>query len=186
MKLALYLPRCLQRINLPFLEYKDKKLESLLQMSRRLSMRMETLASASANWMRLYGVCLGACPAPWRFAGGLTGGDKWRPVNKKKASAFLSTQEPNYLASGNIKQKLMSTTKVVKEIEKLQGTEDAPLVASGKLRSADNERVLNQIDQRRINLAEVAYLDLELATKVVKELEISFCLICPQLRRVDC
>ena len=41
MKLALYLPRCLQRINLPFLEYKDKKLESLLQMSRRLSMRME-------------------------------------------------------------------------------------------------------------------------------------------------
>ena len=65
---------------------------------------------------------------PWRFAGGLTGGDKWRPVNKEKASAFLSTQEPNYLAGGNIKQKLMSTTKVVKEIEKLQGTEDAPLV----------------------------------------------------------
>ncbi|WP_308555476.1 hypothetical protein [uncultured Porphyromonas sp.] len=80
----------------------------------------------------------------------------------------------------------MPTTKVVKEIEKLQGTEDAPLVASGKLRSVDKERVLNQIDQRRINLAEVAYLDLELATKVVKELEISFCLICPQLRRVDC
>ena len=40
-----------------------------------------------------------------------------------------------------------------------------------KLRSVDNERVLNQIDQRRINLADVAYLDLELATKVVKELE---------------
>ena len=55
-----------------------------------------------------------------------------------------------------------------------------------KLISVDKERVLNQIDQRRINLAEVAYLDLELATKVVKELEISFCLICPQLRRVDC
>ena len=34
----------------------------------------------------------------------------------------------------------MSTTKVVKEIEKLRGTEDAPLVASGKLRSADNEK----------------------------------------------
>ncbi len=34
MKLALYLPRCLQRINLPFLEYKDKKLVSLLQMSK--------------------------------------------------------------------------------------------------------------------------------------------------------
>ena len=65
----------------------------------------------------------------------------------------------------------MSTTKVVKEIEKLQGTEDAPLVASGKLRRVDNERVLNQIDQRRINLAEVAYLDLELATKLVKEIE---------------
>ncbi len=62
------------------------------------------------------------------FQGGITGGDKWRPVNKEKASAFLSTQEPNYLASGNIKQKLMSTTKVVKKIEKLQGTEDAPLV----------------------------------------------------------
>ena len=40
-----------------------------------------------------------------------------------------------------------------------------------KLRSADNERVLNQIDQRRINLTEVAYLDLELATKIVKEIE---------------
>ena len=36
---------------------------------------------------------------------------------KEKASAFLSTQEPNYLASGNNKLKLMSTTKVVKEIE---------------------------------------------------------------------
>lgn len=58
--------------------------------------------------------------------------DKWRPVNKEKASAFLSTQEPNYLAGGNVKQKLMSTT------------------------------------------------------KVVKELEISSCLICPQLRRVHC
>ena len=65
----------------------------------------------------------------------------------------------------------MSTTKVVKEIEKLQGTEDAPLVASGKLRSVDKERVLNQIDQRRTNFAEVAYLDLELTTKIVKELE---------------
>ena len=42
----------------------------------------------------------------------------------------------------------MSTTKVVKEIEKLRGMEDAPLVASGKLRSTDKERVLNQIDQR--------------------------------------
>ena len=101
-------------------------------------------------------------------------------MNKEKASAFLSTQEPSYLAGGNIKQKLMSTTKVVKEIEKLQGTEDAPLVASGKLRSTDKERVLNQIDQRRINLAEVAYLDLELATKIVKELEIGSWLICPQ------
>ena len=80
----------------------------------------------------------------------------------------------------------MPTTKVVKEIEKLQGTEDAPLVASGKLRSADNERVLNQIDQRRTNFAEVAYLDLELATKVVKEIEIGSWLICPQLRRTDC
>ena len=40
-----------------------------------------------------------------------------------------------------------------------------------KLRSVDKERVLNQIDQRRINLAEVAYLDLELATKIVKEIE---------------
>ena len=40
-----------------------------------------------------------------------------------------------------------------------------------KLRSADKERVLNQIDQRRINLAEVAYLDLELTGKVVKEIE---------------
>ena len=55
-----------------------------------------------------------------------------------------------------------------------------------KLRSVDKERVLNQIDQRRTNFAEVAYLDLELATKVVKELEISFCLICSQLRRADC
>ena len=43
--------------------------------------------------------------------------DKWRSVYKEKASAFLSTQEPNYLAGGNIKQKLMSTTKVVKAIE---------------------------------------------------------------------
>ncbi len=77
----------------------------------------------------------------------------------------------------------MPTTKVVKEIEKLQGTEDAPLVASGKLRSVDKERVLNQIDQRRINLADVAYLDLELATKIVKEIEIGSWLIYPQLRR---
>ena len=75
----------------------------------------------------------------------------------------------------------MSTTKVVKEIEKLQGTEDAPLVASGKLRSVDKERVLNQIDQRRTNFAEVVYLDLELATKVVKEIEIDSWFICPQL-----
>ena len=73
----------------------------------------------------------------------------------------------------------MPTTKVVKEIEKLQGTEDAPLVASGKLRSVDKERVLNQIDQRRINLADVAYLDLELATKIVKEIEIGSWLIYP-------
>ena len=73
----------------------------------------------------------------------------------------------------------MPTTKVVKEIEKLQGTEDAPLVASGKLRSADNERVLNQIDQRRINLADVAYLDLELTAKIVKEIEIGSWFICP-------
>ena len=55
-----------------------------------------------------------------------------------------------------------------------------------KLISVDKERVLNQIDQRRINLAEVAYLDLELATKVVKEIEIGYWFICPQLRRVDC
>ena len=75
----------------------------------------------------------------------------------------------------------MSTTKVVKETEKLQGTEDAPLVASGKLRSVDKERVLNQIDQRRTNFAEVVYLDLELATKVVKEIEIDSWFICPQL-----
>ena len=40
-----------------------------------------------------------------------------------------------------------------------------------KLRGTDNERVLNQIDQRRTNFAEVAYLDLELATKIVKEIE---------------
>ena len=56
----------------------------------------------------------------------------------------------------------------------------------GKLRSVDKERVLSQIDQRRINLADVVYLDLELATKIVKEIEISSCLICPQLRRADC
>ena len=56
----------------------------------------------------------------------------------------------------------------------------------GKLRSVDKERVLSQIDQRRTNFAEVAYLDLELATKIVKEIEISSCLICPQLRRVHC
>lgn len=43
--------------------------------------------------------------------------------------------------------------------------------SGGKLRSADNERVLNQIAQRRINLADVDYLDLELATKVIKEIE---------------
>ena len=55
-----------------------------------------------------------------------------------------------------------------------------------KLRSADKERVLNQIYQRRINLAEVAYLDLELATKIVKEIEIGSWFICPQLRRADC
>ena len=59
-------------------------------------------------------------------------------------------------------------------------------MASGKLRSVDKERVLNQIDQRRINLAEVAYLDLELATKVVKEIEIGSWFICPQLCRADC
>ena len=40
-----------------------------------------------------------------------------------------------------------------------------------KLRGTDKERVLNQIDQRRINLAEVAYLDLELTAKIVKEIE---------------
>ena len=80
----------------------------------------------------------------------------------------------------------MSTTKVVKEIEKLQGTEDAPLVASGKLRSVDKERVLSQIDQRRTNFAEVAYLDLELTAKIVKEIEIGSWFICPQLRRADC
>ena len=40
-----------------------------------------------------------------------------------------------------------------------------------KLRSVDKERVLNQIDQRRTNFADVAYLDLELTTKIVKELE---------------
>ena len=40
-----------------------------------------------------------------------------------------------------------------------------------KLRGTDNERVLNQIDQRRTNFAEVAYLDLELTTKIVKEIE---------------
>ena len=56
-------------------------------------------------------------------------------------------------------------------------------MASGKLRSVDKERVLNQIDQRRINLADVAYLDLELATKIVKEIEIGSWLIYPQLRR---
>ena len=132
MKLALYLPRCLQRINLPFPEYKDKKPVSLLQMSRRLSMRMEVLAYVSANRRRLCGVWLGVCPASSWFAGEITGGNQWRPVYKEKASAFLSTQEPNYLAGGNNKQKLMSTT------------------------------------------------------KIVKELEISSCLICPQLRRVHC
>ena len=56
----------------------------------------------------------------------------------------------------------------------------------GKLRSVDKERVLSQIDQRRTNFAEVAYLDLELTAKIVKEIEISSCLICPQLRRVHC
>ena len=142
MKLALYLPRCLQRINLPFLEYKDKKLVSLLQMSKVSKVvdengdPSECICELEATlWSLTWSMS-----TPWRFAGGLTGGDKWRPVNKEKASAFLSTQEPNYLAGGNIKQKLMSTTKVVKEIEKLRGTEDAPLVASGKLRSADNEK----------------------------------------------
>ena len=55
-----------------------------------------------------------------------------------------------------------------------------------KLRSADNERVLNQIDQRRTNFAEVPYLDLELTAKIVKEIEIGSWFICPQLRRVDC
>ncbi|MDO5035841.1 MAG: hypothetical protein Q4D93_02650 [Porphyromonas sp.] len=35
----------------------------------------------------------------------------------------------------------------------------------------DKEKVLNQINQRRINLAEVEYLDLGLATKVVKEFD---------------
>ena len=40
-----------------------------------------------------------------------------------------------------------------------------------KLRIVDKERVLSQIDQRRINLADVTYLDLELATKIAKELE---------------
>ena len=59
-------------------------------------------------------------------------------------------------------------------------------MASGKLRSVDKERVLNQIDQRRINLADVAYLDLELTAKIVKEIEIGYWFICPQLRRVDC
>ena len=49
------------------------------------------------------------------FQGEITGGDKWRPVNKEKASAFLSTQEPNYLASGNIKQKLMRLLHVLSE-----------------------------------------------------------------------
>ena len=34
MKLALYLSRCLQRVNLPFPKYKDKMLVSLLQMSK--------------------------------------------------------------------------------------------------------------------------------------------------------
>ena len=41
----------------------------------------------------------------------------------------------------------------------------------GKLRSVDKERVLSQIDQRRTNFADVVYLDLELATKIVKEIE---------------
>ena len=50
-----------------------------------------------------------------------------------------------------------------------------------KLRSVDKERVLSQIDQRRTNFAEVAYLDLELATKIVKEIEIGSWFICPQL-----
>ena len=50
----------------------------------------------------------------------------------------------------------------------------------------DKERVLSQIDQRRTNFAEVAYLDLELTAKIVKEIEISSCLICPQLCRVHC
>ena len=44
-------------------------------------------------------------------------------------------------------------------------------VTQGKLRYVDKKRVLNQIVQRRINLADVDYLDLELATKVVKEFE---------------
>ena len=48
-----------------------------------------------------------------------------------------------------------------------------------KLRSADKERVLNQIDQRRTNFAEVAYLDLELTAKIVKEIEIGSWFICP-------
>ena len=56
----------------------------------------------------------------------------------------------------------------------------------GKLKSVDKERVLSQIDQRRTNFAEVAYLDLELTAKIVKEIEISSCLICPQLCRVHC
>ena len=35
----------------------------------------------------------------------------------------------------------------------------------------DKEKVPNQIDQRRTNFADVAYLDLELTAKIVKEIE---------------
>ena len=41
----------------------------------------------------------------------------------------------------------------------------------GKMRYVDKEKVLNLISQRRINLADVTYLDLGLVTKVVKDFE---------------
>lgn len=44
-------------------------------------------------------------------------------------------------------------------------------ITQGKLRYVDKKRVLNLIAQRRTNFAEVDYLDLELATKVVKGFE---------------
>ena len=78
-----------------------------------------------------------------------------RYVNKEKASAFLSTQEPNYLASGNNKQKLISATKVVKEFENPKESErESRSYQSDRSHQSDREAQSGSADETARDVVE--------------------------------